>query len=160
MNENLVFGEKYKGGPVRKTHCKYGHDMSDSIQKFTKDGKPNGRVCRKCRLNQQKFYRENYPEKVYINKTIFKFKSRYNIESFEERDALLTSQGNACAICGMTDCSWGKGGFEKVWHIDHKHNGVPNHRGILCGRCNLMIGRANDDPVLLRKMADYIESYE
>lgn len=159
MIENLVLGEKYKGGPKRKTHCKYGHSMDDAIQKFL-NGKPNGRVCRSCRININKLYRENYPNKVYINRTNFKLRSMYAINSIAERDAILEKQGGKCAICGTSNCIWGKGGFKGVWHIDHRHDGTANHRGILCAECNHTIGRAKDDPELLRKMADYIESYQ
>ena len=159
MNETLEFGNKYNGGPIKKNVCKYGHSLTDAVQRYAKNGTKNGRRCTTCRKYQQKVYRENYPEIMYKGRTNFQLRSRYGIESLEERDKILKLQENKCAICGTLDCTWGKG-FEKTWHIDHRHNNIPNHRGILCGRCNLLIGRANDDPALLRKMADYIESYQ
>lgn len=159
MIENLQFDTKNDNGPIRKTHCKYGHSLEDAIQKYAKNGTKNGRVCRTCRQNQNQVYRENYPEVMYKSRTNFQLRDRYGLESLAARDALLASQGNACAICGTKDCVWGKG-FTKRWHIDHKHDGTANHRGILCAECNHTIGRAKDDPALLRKMADYIESYQ
>ena len=140
MNENLEFGIKNNNGPVRKEFCKYGHSMDDAIQKYAKNGTKNGRVCRTCRQHQNQVYRENYPEKMYKNRTNFQLRDRYGIQTLEERDKLLDSQGNACAICGTTDCTWGKG-FKKVWHVDHKHDGTVNHRGIICSNCNHTIGR-------------------
>lgn len=40
--------------------------------------------------------------------------------------------------------------------VDHCHS---THivRGLLCSRCNQVIGRMNDDPNLLRRMALYLE---
>lgn len=46
--------------------------------------------------------------------------------------------------------------------IDHDHNlsGPESIRGILCHHCNLAIGYAEDNPALLRRMADYLERYD
>ena len=69
-------------------------------------------------------------------------------EQFAER---LESQGGRCAIC-RTDTPGGKGG----WHVDHDHvTGVI--RGLLCHRCNLMLGNAADDPARLRAAVAYLE---
>jgi hypothetical protein len=52
----------------------------------------------------------------------------------------------SCSICG--------GAFQLVG--DHNH-GTGKARGILCRNCNLAIGNMKDDPVRLRKAADYLE---
>lgn len=57
----------------------------------------------------------------------------------EEHEALFESQGRKCAIC-RTD----EPGGNKGWHTDHNHN-TDKVRGILCHKCNLMIGLANDN---------------
>jgi hypothetical protein len=80
----------------------------------------------------------------------------YGIESIEERDAILTAQGNACKICGRTDCTWGQG-FMNVWHIDHDHDKPGTHRGILCGYCNTALGRLEKN---LDKVLDYLAAYK
>lgn len=42
--------------------------------------------------------------------------------------------------------------------LDHCHKtGIM--RGWLCGTCNRAAGQAKDDPVLLRKLADYLEKH-
>jgi hypothetical protein len=40
--------------------------------------------------------------------------------------------------------------------VDHCHTSG-RIRGFLCHDCNLAIGKAKDDPNLLRKMAEYLE---
>jgi hypothetical protein len=42
--------------------------------------------------------------------------------------------------------------------VDHNH--VTNKvRGLLCRACNLIVGNAGDDPVVLRNLADYLEAH-
>jgi recombination endonuclease VII len=53
---------------------------------------------------------------------------------------------NVCDICG-------RGG--KIC-FDHSHSDSV-FRGWLCNHCNLILGHANDDPELLRKLARYVE---
>jgi predicted nucleic acid-binding Zn ribbon protein len=68
----------------------------------------------------------------------------------EEFEARLVSQDGKCAIC-RTDTWTGKGP-----HVDHSHEtGVV--RGILCHKCNLGLGKFNDDPDLLRAAISYLE---
>jgi hypothetical protein len=66
-----------------------------------------------------------------------------------------------CEIC-ETETSPNKGGF----HIDHDHSCCPNKkscgkcvRGLLCQKCNSVIGFANDDPEILKAAISYLERY-
>ena len=65
-------------------------------------------------------------------------------------DALLGSQGGACAICRKIDWN-GRGP-----HIDHDHV-TGKIRGILCHHCNLALGHIRDDPKIARAMGVYLE---
>jgi hypothetical protein len=63
---------------------------------------------------------------------------------------MLTEQNGRCPGCD-TDEPGAKG-----WCIDHCH--VSGQvRALLCNRCNTMLGLANEDPVILRSLADFIE---
>lgn len=53
-----------------------------------------------------------------------------------------------CQVCGS----------QEVLHIDHDHT-TGKVRGCLCNHCNIALGHMKDNPVLLRKLADYIESH-
>jgi hypothetical protein len=63
---------------------------------------------------------------------------------------------NGCEICGTSD--WG----EKGPCIDHNHNCCTGCsrcvRGVLCGRCNKMLGNALDDTERLRKGIEYLNT--
>jgi hypothetical protein len=70
----------------------------------------------------------------------------------EDYDRMLSEQGGACAVCGG-----GPRGNHKYLSVDHDHaTGVV--RGLLCTTCNPAIGMFKDDPALLRRAADYLES--
>jgi Recombination endonuclease VII len=63
----------------------------------------------------------------------------------------LARQDGYCMICGNP--AEGKNG-----HTDHDHV-TKMLRDLLCGNCNLGIGAFQDDPVLLRAAAAYIEKH-
>jgi hypothetical protein len=65
-------------------------------------------------------------------------------------DALLETQGGACAICLRP---------ERVWNslsVDHDHASGAI-RGLLCHSCNVSLGHFGDSPDLLRRAAEYLE---
>lgn len=54
-----------------------------------------------------------------------------------------------CDVCGTAVNG-------KHQHIDHCHDsGVV--RGVLCHSCNTILGHVQDDPALLRRLAEYLE---
>ena len=59
-----------------------------------------------------------------------------------------------CEICGTRGKTFN--GKNKSLHIDHCHV-TGKVRGVLCPECNHMLGKAKDNPVLLRRAADYLE---
>jgi hypothetical protein len=73
---------------------------------------------------------------------------------------LLESQKNCCAICGIHKDDYagvyGKGKKVKNFSVDHCHE-TNKIRGLLCFRCNLALGYAQDNPVILEKAASYIK---
>jgi hypothetical protein len=74
---------------------------------------------------------------------------RLNITPAEVKE--LRTIGS-CAICGTTD-PWPKGNL----YIDHCHE-TGRVRGVLCCNCNAFLGKANDDPAILRAAVEYLET--
>lgn len=74
---------------------------------------------------------------------------------------LRRAQGDACALCLRP--------LGDRWSVDHDHvlarlHGHPENvgcerccRGILCVGCNSFLAGFHDDPVFLRRAADYAE---
>lgn len=71
--------------------------------------------------------------------------------NLEQYDAFLQSQGGGCA-----GCEGGPKAHRKYLDVDHCHDSK-EVRGLLCNDCNLVIGKVNDDPAILRRLADYLE---
>lgn len=69
--------------------------------------------------------------------------------TIDEYDRLLATQGGVCAICKET-CPTGR---RLATDHDHASGRV---RGLLCARCNPMLGYAQDDPRRLAAGAEYL----
>ena len=55
-------------------------------------------------------------------------------------------------------CKGGPSGKMKRLVTDHDHE-TGEFRGLLCGRCNSILGYVNDDPEVLRVAADYLDTH-
>lgn len=76
--------------------------------------------------------------------------SRYGI-TVDDYERLLKDQNGTCAICGNEETRIGT----KSLHIDHDH-ATGHVRGLLCSRCNSLLGFAREKPSILRKAIDYL----
>jgi hypothetical protein len=68
-------------------------------------------------------------------------------------DAMLAAQGGACAICGEPGKTWA----DRNLNVDHDHE-TNKVRGLLCGRCNCMLGYARDRTDVLERGAAYLRA--
>lgn len=68
-------------------------------------------------------------------------------ESFNQ---LVKQQDGKCLICQEVPSD--------ILVMDHCHE-TGKFRGLLCRKCNAAIGQLYDDPELLRRAADYLESF-
>ena len=64
---------------------------------------------------------------------------------------LLKKHNGVCGICGNPNYHDGKALF-----VDHCHSSG-KVRGLLCSRCNIMLGMAKDNSMILRMAADYLD---
>lgn len=73
-------------------------------------------------------------------------------------EAVAAVQGDRCAICR---------GEVPTWHIDHDHRCCPPQkscaacfRGLLCRKCNHLLGNARDSVDILRNAIKYLEQWD
>ena len=71
--------------------------------------------------------------------------------TLDDYDRMYINQSGRCAICGTDNPGRGKGRFS----IDHCHDSDAV-RGLLCDRCNLMLGHANDSIDTLLNAVKYL----
>lgn len=78
-------------------------------------------------------------------------RAQYSITN-GEYDALFAKQNGTCAICGVPSSQ-----HKRSLHVDHNHK-TGRIRGLLCVRCNMAIGCADDSIERLQKMIAYLEA--
>jgi hypothetical protein len=124
--------------------CKEIKSISDFRYKNTAaDGCSSS--CKTCENKRAVEWRKENPEWL----KDYNRKYKYGITK-EQWDALFAKQGNKCGICGETTP-----GSKRDWCTDHDHK-TGRVRGILCHRCNLILGKAEDNAVLLLTASKYL----
>lgn len=76
---------------------------------------------------------------------------RYGITE-EAYKTLLEAQHFGCKICGAPYMDKARSNLS----VDHCHK-TGKIRGLLCGRCNSMLGYADDNPTILLKAIQYLK---
>lgn len=122
-------------------------------EKFSRDSTtPDGfsTQCKACKqIGINKWQQQNVEAKAAIHRR-HKLKSNYGI-TLEDYNALLKRQGGLCAIC-QEECK-----THAVLSVDHDH--VSGRiRGLLCARCNQMIGLARDRTDILVSALRYLQT--
>ena len=82
----------------------------------------------------------------------------------ERYEAMLRVQGGHCATCSATDPGRGR----KYFFIDHDHDCCPTKlkccgkcvRGLLCNRCNRVLGFLNDNTLILHSLSWYLRHWQ
>ncbi len=126
----------------RKTRsCKCGET---NPEKFYKS---NASECRKC-LTSRTSARQRGNTDLHRRRHL---KRAYDITP-ERYDEEFEKQNGLCAMCGLppndTD-------LQKNLVVDHDHN-TKEFRGLVHGRCNSVLGYAQENPVILRAAIDYL----
>lgn len=151
-NSDLDTGTLEKGSRVCD-QCDTRQDITEFF--WTNKRKGRRRKCKTCVILNAKKYRENNRDKY--REYSFKWHLNANYQmSIDEYRNLLSEQSNSCFIClrpfDLNDQA-------RRPHLDHCHE-TGKVRGILCFRCNTALGKFQDNPDLLRKAAEYVESHK
>ena len=77
----------------------------------------------------------------------------YGMKPAEYR-RMRREQGESCAVCG---CALGDLA-PKLIHVDHDHV-TGDARGVLCFRCNVLVGAARDSVEILEKIDGYLRKH-
>ena len=106
----------------------------------------NGLICRECKKEYAKRYRQKNPGK------------RYGL-TFDQFMSLYENADNKCEICRKPESRMIN---EKVVRlcVDHKHDESEKVRGILCVKCNALLGHANESIETLQKAIEYLKRHE
>lgn len=72
--------------------------------------------------------------------------------------SILDSQGRCCPICNIRLNPRARYAHRHSIHVDHNHS-TGKRRGLICARCNHMLGHSYDNPDTLRRAADYLDKH-
>jgi hypothetical protein len=132
------------------------------VQIGTKPTKyPNGyfrdKSCKTC----GSVFTPTNPCQLYCSKEC-KGKNAYYKRNYGITDADLTKkkaeQDNKCFLCGSEGFLIGKNNHSEKLVVDHCHE-TGRVRKLLCQNCNRGLGLFQDNPELLRKAAEYVETH-
>jgi hypothetical protein len=128
------------------------------IEFFNFKNKSDGKSyrCKDCDNEARKKWSDSNPEKAHLSSRGRNLKHKYGVglKWYEEQ---FKKQNYSCAICeSKTNKTTGDREF---WNfsVDHCHDSG-KVRGILCNNCNRALGLFQDNPELLKKAANYVES--
>lgn len=88
-----------------------------------------------------------HKQRLYGGERNFLLELRYGVTEGDVAQ-MLAEQGGLCAICRS----------KPAQHVDHCHD-TKVVRGLLCFGCNRGLGKASDDPALLRRGLSYLEAH-
>jgi hypothetical protein len=126
---------------------------------YRRSSRASGRLslCKPCQREERKRYpRRNDQAEWRLRKLkedpMFDrrgwLRNAYGI-TLEGFEAMLESQGGACAICAGPPM--GKG----TYHVDHCHK-TGEIRGLLCHKCNVALGMVQDSVEHLERLIAYL----
>ena len=126
----------------------------------------HSRVCKPCRkAARRERYLANPKERIegcikraaYVKNNPRKVALSYKKNKFgitpERYEELELSQGRSCAICKKDVNKVGS--KNNLLSVDHDHR-TGKVRGLLCNKCNSMIGLVKEDPKILVSAIDYL----
>ena len=113
----------------------------DFFWQYNRNGIGLKSVCIECDKSRQ-----NIPKYRKL-----KSANKYGI-TLDEYEQMSLNQDDKCAICGIGQYENGR-----ILAIDHDHE-TESIRGLLCIKCNLMLGFAKDSIDVLKNAVEYLQS--
>ena len=108
------------------------------------------RACKSCLLEKQRRYRNSRPNFHRAHN----LKQRYGL-SPDEYQSILAHQNFTCAICEVEISHALEYTAKRSVVVDHNHE-TGEVRGILCSKCNLVLGHARESTDILYRAIVYL----
>lgn len=114
--------------------------------------------CSACYTNRKnKAFREKYPEQQAWRNFKSRLKRDFSMIP-EDYLKMFKKQEGVCATCKKSETKINsKSKKVQSLSIDHCHK-TGKIRGLLCNRCNITLGKVEDNPTILQNMLDYLNN--
>lgn len=157
--------------------------IEKNVNEFYKRGKTYRNSCKECKDKKDKIYRQNNREKYRQSRKIYEENNRERINKYRrelhtfkklndnkysirkiiskyklpvsEYLKMIEEQNNKCSICKNEQSDKHPNGEFRKLNVDHCHK-TGKIRGLLCGKCNRMLGLARDDLNILNNAISYL----
>ena len=122
--------------------------MKMSEEFYRRPGSPDGfyQRCKQCTESERADLRSKQGTVLVARQNRRKILGKYKLSN-EAYERMAAEQNSKCAACGQTP--------DSVLCVDHDHS-TGRVRGLLCKRCNWVLGHANEDPGVLHGLLNYI----
>ena len=105
-----------------------------------------------CCIDCYQAYRDKNKADEKQQNIFYQKKHKYGLTK-EDYLALFEEQGNCCAICGINEIDID--GERDSLCVDHDHE-TKQVRGLLCDKCNRMLGYCSDSIEILQNAINYL----
>lgn len=153
---NKDLGEFYVKDKKTGRLCAYCKECDKAKRKayYEKNGdKVRARIRAYQKANPEVQARSVAKRRANGKRRLADVRQRYGV-SEEQYAEMMERAGGVCEICGRVPSEVSKKGA----CVDHCHDSS-KVRGILCAPCNSGIGSLQDDPAVLRKAIEYLETH-
>lgn len=146
----------YRDLEKKKKYYDWYYKKPEVIERIRKYQKKYRRE-NKSKPESMKYHREyarGYSKKPTVKEKVrnYRLRYRYGIDN-EKYETLFKAQNGVCAICSIPPT------IGKHLQVDHNHvNGI--NRGLLCQKCNMMLGACNDSVQILQSGISYLNKYK
>jgi hypothetical protein len=143
-------GDKRYRDSHKEEHKKYEKEWrtknKEKLKKSKKEYNDKHKEQRKNYLNKNK-------EKLKISQKKYSKNLKFKKYGIDEKQyiELYNKQEGKCAICGAHQNE-----LKSALHIDHNHK-TNKIRGLLCFKCNSLLGYANDNIIKLESAVNYLK---
>lgn len=128
------------------SHC----GLYKPLSKFSKRSTGNlFSWCTECRVEFRRNLRHSNPDK-WLNKHL---KQKFGID-LSYYNNLIQLQEGKCAICKVSQNE-----LPKRLYVDHDHK-TGKVRGLICHKCNTILGHSGDNIIILSNAIKYLKKYE
>jgi hypothetical protein len=142
---------------IATRHCTFCGEEKP-LAAFSPRAQGKLKIQSRCKACCTKVIGDKYARFSYEERRNRSLKKLYGLTK-ERYDAMVLAQNGVCAICGCPPQGFSGRSKRKVLVVDHAH-ATGKIRALLCGKCNTLLGHANEQISVLKRAIAYLEYHE